>query len=129
VAGSTCQLAVYHADRWLYIYMYIYVYIYIYTSCRAVRLGYCAAWHTRCLPAAEVPCGAAIASCCGVLWCAVLRRWVFLGEGLPSIAFALMLPCLLPGSPGKMRSSRWLSHAELQLLRADVSLAGSLQQL
>lgn len=49
-------------------------------------------------------------------------QWVFLGEGLPCIAFALLLPCLLPGSPGKMRSSRWLSHAELQLLRADREL-------
>lgn len=66
---------------------------------------------------------------CAALRCAVPCRWVFLGEGLPSITFALMLPCLLPGGPGKMRSSRWLSHAELQLLRADVSLTGWRQQL
>lgn len=89
---------------------------------------------THCLQAAEVSYGRAMPQwpaevCCAVVCCAVPCRWVFLGEGLPSITFALLLPCLLPGGPGKMRSSRWLSHAELQLLRADVSLAGWRQQL
>lgn len=49
------------------------------------------------------------------------RRWVFLGEGLPSIALALVLPCLLPGGPARLKPGRLLSQEELQLLRADVS--------
>lgn len=105
-----------HLAHWLYMYNVQPTYPCAHTVCKQLRCvtdGQC----RNCL------------LCCAALCCAVPCRWVFLGEGLPSITFALMLPCLLPAGPGKMRSSRWLSHAELQLLRADVSLAGSQRQL
>jgi hypothetical protein len=51
-------------------------------------------------------------------------RWVFLGEGIPSVALALALPWLLPAGPGSSsRAARhMLSPADMQLLAGDVSL-------
>lgn len=50
-----------------------------------------------------------------------LSRWVFIGEGIPSIALAVMLPYLLPASPTDLQKGSCLDAEELALLSADVS--------
>ena len=51
----------------------------------------------------------------------MLCRWVFLGEGIPSICLALVLPWLLPTGPARMKPGKLLNQQELLLLSADVS--------
>jgi hypothetical protein len=60
---------------------------------------------------------------------------VFVGEGLPPILLALVLPWLLPNSPDDTQGpANFLTPEELCLLKADVSgggawhVAGTLQQ-